>query len=79
MSDLNRPWLNSHEAAEYLRVSNGALRNMIYRGEIAVYKIGKRSRFLKKELDEYLSCRRYRNGKLEGVKNGNQNDWEWKV
>ena len=50
----NQIWLTSDEASEYLRVSNGALRLMVYRGLIIPYKLGRRSRFKREELDKLL-------------------------
>ncbi len=50
----NLIWLNSKEAAEYLRVSCGALRLLVYRGVIKPYKLGRSSRFKRSELDRLL-------------------------
>lgn len=47
-------WLNSEEAAEYLRISVGQLRNMTSNGKIPFYKLGKSNRYLKSELREML-------------------------
>ena len=47
----NLIWLNSNEATQYLRVTNGALRLMIYRGILKPYKLGRRNRFKKDELN----------------------------
>jgi excisionase family DNA binding protein len=47
-------WLTTDEAAQYLRVSPGALRVMVYRGSIKPYKLGRRSRFKREELDKLL-------------------------
>ena len=58
---FNRPrffdnliWLSTKEAAVYLRISAGALKNKVYRGEISPYKFGKLNRFNRKELDRLL-------------------------
>lgn len=51
----NLIWLTTKEAAEYLRISVGALKNKIYRGEVFPYKFGKLNRFRKKDLDLLLS------------------------
>ncbi len=50
----NLIWLNSIEAAEYLRVTPGALRLLVYRGLIKPYKLGRSSRFRRLELDKML-------------------------
>lgn len=47
-------WLNSNEAAQYLRVSTAALRVMIYRGMIRPHKLGRRNRFKKDDLDRLI-------------------------
>lgn len=50
----NLIWLNSHEAAEYLRTSKGGLRQMVYRGLLKPYKLGRSSRFKRSELDKLI-------------------------
>ncbi len=50
----NLIWLNSNEAAEYLRISPENLRVMIYRGYIKPYKLRNRNRFKRSELDKLL-------------------------
>ena len=47
-------WLNSNEAAQYLRVTPAALRVMVYRGILKPYKLGRRSRFKKIELKRLI-------------------------
>ena len=43
-------WLNSVEAAFYLRMSVNALRIHVFRGHIPAYRIGRRLRFKLREL-----------------------------
>lgn len=51
----NRIWLNSKEAADYLRISVGNLRVKVHRGEIQVHgRLGKTWRFRREELDKLL-------------------------
>lgn len=50
----NLIWMNSTEASTYLRVSTGSLRNMVSQGQIRSYKLGKRLRFKKSELDKSM-------------------------
>ncbi len=50
----NLKWMTSKEAAFYIRVSTGQLRNMVWRGQITCFKVGNRLRFLKSELDRVL-------------------------
>ena len=45
-------WLSTQQAAKYLSISENALRIMVYRGQIASYKIGRRLRF------KFLDCQR---------------------
>jgi excisionase family DNA binding protein len=42
---VEREWLGTLEAASFLGVSENALRIMVYRGQIPVYKFGRRLRF----------------------------------
>lgn len=50
----NSEWLDSREAAAYLRISVGSLRNMTSNGKIPFHKLEKRNRFLRSELRELL-------------------------
>lgn len=47
-------WMTSKEAAFYLRVSVGQLRNMVWRGQIKCFHIRNRLRFLRSDLDFLL-------------------------
>ncbi len=47
-------WLNSSEAAQYLRVSVNSIKTMVYRGQIRVHKLGRRSRFHRHELERMI-------------------------
>ena len=49
-----REWLDSAEAAVFLRVSLGALRNMTSNGLIPYYKLGKRNRYRLEDLRNLL-------------------------
>ena len=45
-------WLNTKEAAEYLRTSPKQLRKWVYQGRVKAYKrLGRSRRFKKMELD----------------------------
>lgn len=50
----NLIWLNSNEAAQYLRVSPEALRVLVYRGVVKPYKLGRRNRFKREDLDKLI-------------------------
>ena len=51
----NLIWLNSKEAAEYLRISENNLRAKVSRGEIPVNgRLGRSLRFRRDELDKLL-------------------------
>lgn len=59
MADLelfeNFIWLNTNEAAEYLRTQPKQLRKWVYQGRVKAYKLlGKSLRFKKSELDLLL-------------------------
>jgi excisionase family DNA binding protein len=41
----SKEWLTTKEAAELLGVTPNALRIMVHRGHVPVYKLGKRLRF----------------------------------
>lgn len=51
---LKIEWLNSFEAAEYLRLSVKALRNKTSNGQIPFHKFGRLNRYRKDELDSLL-------------------------
>ena len=41
----NNEWLSTKDAAYYLSISENALRIMVHRGQLPVYKLGRRLRF----------------------------------
>ena len=47
-------WMTSKEAAFYIRVSVGQLRNMVFRRQVRAYRIRNRLRFLRSDLDQLL-------------------------
>lgn len=50
----NLKWLTTKEAAFYLRVSVGQLRNMVYRRQLKAYHLKNRLRFLRSDLDRLI-------------------------
>jgi excisionase family DNA binding protein len=51
----NLKWLTSREAVVYLRLpSLGALRNLVYRRQVPFVRMGRRLRFERKALDQFL-------------------------
>lgn len=50
-------WLNSKDAASFLCISEGALRNLVYRGQIPFYKFGRRLRFRYSEIHALLKLK----------------------
>lgn len=48
-------YLCTKKAAAYLSVSEATLRNLCSNGQVAYYKLGRRSRFLKSDLDSLMS------------------------
>lgn len=62
-SSLKIEWLDSNEAANYLRISVKTLMNLVSNGDIPFYKFGRRNRYRKNELDALLlQNRRGKNG-----------------
>lgn len=53
-SSLTDEWLNSLEAATLLKVSVAMLRNMASSGQIPFYKLGRRNRYKRSELEALL-------------------------
>lgn len=53
-SSLKIEWLDSEEAANLLRISVKALRNMTSNGQLPFYKLGRRNRYRKDELEAQL-------------------------
>lgn len=51
---LTTEWMDIVEAAYFLRVSVPTLRNMTSNGQVPFYKLGRRNRFRKSELEELL-------------------------
>ena len=49
-----REVLTSEEAASFLRISVGALRNMASNGQVPYHKLGRRNRYLLAELRQLL-------------------------
>jgi len=47
-------WMTSKEAAVYLRISVGSLRNLVYRKQIRTHYLGNRLRFLRSDLDQLI-------------------------
>ncbi len=52
--EVEQEWLTTPEAAEYLRISVGQLRNMTSNGYVPYYKLGRSNRYLKEELKQML-------------------------
>ncbi len=50
----NRIWMNSGEAADYLRIIPNNLRLKVFRRQIKAYKLGTRLMFKRTELDEHI-------------------------
>ena len=61
----NREWLNTEQAADYLAISVGALRNMTSNGQVPYYKLGNRNRYSVTQLRQLLLSRK------RGASNGN--------
>ncbi len=44
-ADENNRWLNTNEAAEFLRLTPNALRILVHRAQVKYFKFGRRLRF----------------------------------
>ena len=49
--------MNAQEAADYLRLTSGALYMACARGQLPVVRFGRRLRFRKADLDRFLAAR----------------------
>lgn len=47
-------WITTKEAALYLRVSVGQIRNMVWRGQLVSYRVNNRLRFLRSDIDKVV-------------------------
>ncbi len=54
----DKEWMDAREASRFLSITYGALRNMVYRREIPFYKLGRRLRFCRFELRQFLESSR---------------------
>lgn len=61
---FDKEWLNTEEAAAYLGLSVGALRNVTSEGKVPYYKFGRRNRYRSAELRHLLLSQK------RGGKNG---------
>lgn len=52
-------WMNSKEAAEYMRISTASLRNMVSNGKLPFYKLGRRLRFIESELKNAILSQKF--------------------
>lgn len=55
--DNRDEWLTTEEAAGYLRISVGALRNMTSNGQVPYYKLAGRNRYKRDELRNLMKKR----------------------
>ena len=53
-----KEWMTTEEAAIYLGLTPGALRNMTSNGSIPYYKLGRRNRYRSDELRSLLSSKK---------------------
>ena len=59
--------LSTQEVADILHVSKSTIYDLIRRGEIRSYKIGRKVRFTQDDVDAYIACSRSENS-ARGVK-----------
>ena len=51
---IDQEWMTTNEAADYLRISSKCLLNLSSNGKIRFYKLGRRNRYLRSELQKLL-------------------------
>ncbi len=49
-----RKWMTCKEVAHFLSISENAVRILVYRGQIRVYKFGRRLRFLSSDCESLI-------------------------
>ncbi len=49
-----KKWMTTKEVSEYLRISESQVFNLTSARTLPFYKLGRRNRYLKNEIDEYL-------------------------
>ncbi len=49
-------WLTTKEAAEYLRITIGSMKNLVYRDKVHPRKLGRLNRFKRDDLDRMLEA-----------------------
>ncbi len=54
----NLTWMDSTDAAEYLRISKSRLHNLTSLGHLKYHKMGRSNRYRQKDLDEIISSKR---------------------
>ena len=56
-ADENTRWLNTNEAAEFLRLTPNALRILVHRAQVKYFKFGRRLRFRLYDLNSLLQLK----------------------
>lgn len=56
-ADENDKWLDTDEAAEFLRITPNALRILVHRARVRVFKLGRRLRFRQSDLLSVLQLK----------------------
>lgn len=54
ITEMEKVWLSSADAAQFLGLTQNALRILACRGKVKFYKLGRRLRFLKADLEQLL-------------------------
>ncbi|MBD65935.1 MAG: hypothetical protein CME62_12055 [Halobacteriovoraceae bacterium] len=57
IEDENVIWLDTKEAAKFLRITPNALRILVHRARVRAYKLGSRLRFKKNDLSLVLTLK----------------------
>lgn len=51
---IEKRWMTTTQAAEYLGTTSGHLRNLTSNGKVIYYKFGRLNRYLKEDLDNLI-------------------------
>lgn len=54
MATTDERYINADEVAKFLSLTDFALRNLIFKKQIPFYRVGRRIKFLKSELIEWM-------------------------
>jgi excisionase family DNA binding protein len=57
--DAYTKWLTTKEAARYLKITEGTLRNLVSSGQVKYHKRGRHNRYRIEDLDVLVECKEW--------------------